>query len=314
MKSINKPKLYFGNYIERSNMKTKIYDCFSLFVLLTNGQIYDVANEKIITKINIDDIFNIKKSCFSVTNLLPVSSFFSSDEIVKNNYDACLKVLNYNLDCLEDWINVEDLIYKNSKFCIKDEKIGEYKFALMDAKTNYFKSKSDDFEIADTNFQLNDDIYIARSITREIEVFQSLDSWDYDKVYHLIRRLNYILGTGYVFLNKINDNFYDINTGSLIKKVSYEELVTLKNSENKILESINCETRTKELIGYFGIMRVSDFILKYNIPIDNLETIFDNINELGTDIRYFSVYQKEEELMAPKKDYMSKSISLILTK
>lgn len=54
-------------------------------------------------------------------------------------------------------------------------------------------------------------------------MFASMDSLLFDNNYILIKRLDYILNNEYVFLNKINDNFYDINTGSLLKEITYED-------------------------------------------------------------------------------------------
>lgn len=66
----------------------------------------------------------------------------------------------------------------------------------------------------------------------------------------------------------------------------------------------------------FWYNELSDFILKYNIPVSNSVTVFDDINKMGSTrfISYFSPSHNEYELMAPNKDYMSKGISLILTK
>lgn len=82
----------------------------------------------------------------------------------------------------------------------------------------------------------------------------SMDSLLFDNNYILIKRLDYILSNEYVFLNKINDSFYDINTGSLLKEITYEELVALENSKKYKRESIREEMCSKELIGCFGIM------------------------------------------------------------
>lgn len=46
MKTINKAKFYFGNYLERINQQTKIYDYFNLLIELPNGEIYDIAKIK----------------------------------------------------------------------------------------------------------------------------------------------------------------------------------------------------------------------------------------------------------------------------
>lgn len=186
----------------------------------------------------------------------------------------------------------------------------------MKSKANYCQLKSDSTEFPDKDFQLNDDIYIAKLITKDIYVFASMDSLLFDNNYILIKRLDYILSNEYVFLNKINDNFYDINTGSLLKEITYEELVALENSKKDKLDSIKEKMHSKELIGCFGIMKLSDFIFKYNIPVSNSATIFDDINKMcgGDFVSCFSTSRNEDDLMAPNKDYMSKGISLILTK
>lgn len=63
-------------------------------------------------------------------------------------------------------------------------------------------------------------------------------------------------------------------------------------------------------------MSLSDFIEKYNIPINSTDNIFNDINQISRssmDIR-FSKYSTKEEIMALNKEYIRKAISLILTK
>lgn len=315
MKTINKPKFYFGNYLERINQQTKIYDYFSLFIELPNGEIYDVAKDKIIIETHIENIYNLEGDYSTVTNLIPAAQFFISEEVVKSNYKGCLKVLNYNFNSSENWIFLEDLIYENNKFNIKDECKSKYKLSLSEAKADYYKDKSAPAEMVDKKIQINDDIYIAKSVKKKTEVFPSIDAY-YDNEYFLIKRTNYFLSPGYVFLKKENNKYFDITTGDIFEELSFEEIRSLEDNKNNELCNINNERYSEELIGFFGVMRLGDFIEKYNIPINSTDNIFNDINQIaGSEMNIkFSKYLTKEEIMAPNKEYISKSISLILTK
>lgn len=315
MKTINKPKLYFGNYLERVNQRTKIYDYFSLFIELPNGEIYDVVKDKIIIETNIENIYNLEGDCSTVTNLIPATQFFVSEEVVKSNYKECLKVLNYNLNSSEKWFSLEDLIYENNKFNIKEECKSKYKLSLSEVKTAYYKDKLASVRMVDIENQINDDIYIAKSVRKKMEVFPSIDAY-YDNEYVLIKRISYLLSPDYIFLKKEDNKYLEITTGDIIKEISFEEIKSLEDNKNNELCNINNEKYSEELIGFFGIMRLSDFIEKYNIPINSTDNIFNDINQISRrsmDTR-FSKYSTEEEIMAPNKEYIRKGVSLILTK
>ena len=327
MTKIEAPKLLLGNYIksrlekiiERHSARGEwkhipyINDYKCLFVQLPNGDIIDYETNKKIDFYEFEELDNLQitKELFGVTNLMPLTKYYSDVKVFLNNIELVLSLLNQRLEQSNGWIKKENLMLQsNGLFTYSGELTEEQKIIMTMDDNMSFAFNGNEISSTPESIEIDDNLYIGFVVEREMDVYFTDDTEFIDDSF-LAKNVFCNMLPEVKILRKTERGFIDVKNNVPVKEINVGEVKFYKENGYNYLKDISSQFYIHEQIGVCNIVKLSEFLTNLGGIINPEKDIEAQINEYYSGVEKYYIYDQMPSIKYPNmKSILKRSLSI----
>ena len=303
MAKIEKPELFFGNYVkfEKSrhrkdcfvnSYETKIHDYRTLFLKLANGNIIDfLTKEKVITI----DLADLKTNCLAtnqkcVTNLIPASKYYNDLISLHTNPKLITQLINNFFNHSESWLNIENVSIDSYGLFNYSGPATKEQLLIMTAEDVIASSIYTETENNNKSYDIDEDLYIAFVVNKINLPYQEGILTNNYKMFPEVR-----------LFKKTSEGYVDFYTNELATEfnLSHMEKQEYKQWDTEHIFDQSC-------VGYCNFINLENFLITSSIAINPEENIVDQINSHYVGLDPILIYYKIPEVIYPSLESVLK--------